>query len=218
MEQQKHVWGLPSESARLREIYRFESYELEPSVYELRSTAGATIALGTKSLSVLVYLMRQCHRAVSREELLAEIWPGVSVGNGSLTQAIWEIRAALGQRSGKSQIIQTLRGRGYRFTARVERQLLDAGGASIAEAAVLGPVGPAELAAVDCSNIETHDFASMLERTSGKAWPTALRSRVRALSKDAMLTVLELASLLREDVAAPVIDLHNERTRVDRSA
>ena len=52
---------------------------------------------------------------VSKDELLAALWPDVRVGGGVLKTCIWEIRQALRDQPQAPRFIETLPRRGYRF-------------------------------------------------------------------------------------------------------
>ena len=78
---------------------------------ELRDATGARIDLRNRSFSVLRHLATSPGRVVSKEELLATNWPGLTVTEDSLTQCISEIRRALGK-SGR-KLIRTVARRGY---------------------------------------------------------------------------------------------------------
>jgi TolB-like protein len=73
------------------------------------------IALRPKSFEVLRYLAENRGRLVSKDELFAAAWPGVSVTDESLSRCISDIRLALDD-SGH-QIIRTVPRRGYLFAA-----------------------------------------------------------------------------------------------------
>ncbi len=55
---------------------------------------------------------------VTKQELMEHVWPGLVVTDDSLTQAICELRSALGDRA--QQLIHTVARRGYRFDALLE--------------------------------------------------------------------------------------------------
>lgn len=99
-------------------IYRFASFELDAHRYELRER-GRALDISAKSFEVLLYLVRSSTRSVTRKELLDSLWPGVRVAGGSLTQAVWNIRALLRTAGESPPIIKTIRGVGYRFVAPV---------------------------------------------------------------------------------------------------
>ncbi|HSB63135.1 MAG TPA: winged helix-turn-helix domain-containing protein [Thermoanaerobaculia bacterium] len=83
------------------------------------SKGSETLALAPKSFDVLAYLVQHAGRAVSREELLAAVWPDVVVSDGSLTQAVFVVRRALGESEEGSGYLATVARVGYRFSADV---------------------------------------------------------------------------------------------------
>jgi TolB-like protein len=78
---------------------------------ELRDAAGARIDLRNRSFGVLRYLAINAGRVVTKDELLATNWPGVTVSDDSLIQCISEIRRLLGD-AGRD-LIRTVPRRGY---------------------------------------------------------------------------------------------------------
>ena len=85
---------------------------------ELRDATGARIDLRNRSFGVLRHLATNAGRVVSKDELLAANWPGVTVTEDLLTQCISEIRRLLGE-SGRD-LIRTVPRRGYMISS-VER-------------------------------------------------------------------------------------------------
>lgn len=80
---------------------------------------GQAIALAPKAFALLQVLTGQAGRLVSKQELLAQVWPGVFVGDAVLKGAIREVRKALGDDSREPRFIETAHRRGYRFIAPV---------------------------------------------------------------------------------------------------
>ena len=74
---------------------------------------GRDIVLRPKTFGVLSYLVQHPDRLVSKEELLAAVWPNLVVTDDTLVQSIGELRRALGE-SG-ARLIVTVPRRGYRF-------------------------------------------------------------------------------------------------------
>jgi DNA-binding winged helix-turn-helix (wHTH) protein len=97
----------------------FDHFELDEQLYELRA-AGKRVPVQPKALDLLTYLVRHRDRAVAKSELLEALWPEVDVGETALTQAILSVRKALGDDGDHQRFVATVRGRGYRFVARVE--------------------------------------------------------------------------------------------------
>src|SRR3954469_15704260 len=78
---------------------------VEPALNQL-SSAGRTTKLEPKAMALLCYLAERSGKVVSRDALLAAIWPGVIVGDDSLTQAVIKLRKALGETHGAPAYIQ----------------------------------------------------------------------------------------------------------------
>jgi DNA-binding winged helix-turn-helix (wHTH) protein/class 3 adenylate cyclase/tetratricopeptide (TPR) repeat protein len=99
--------------------YLFGDYALDTRRCELRR-AGRRIPLRPKVFDVLLYLISQRDRVVSRQEILEHLWLHQFVGESTLTSCIKEARQAVGDTGQGQRCIQTLHGRGYRFVAVVE--------------------------------------------------------------------------------------------------
>ncbi|HKA52163.1 MAG TPA: winged helix-turn-helix domain-containing protein, partial [Candidatus Binatia bacterium] len=99
-------------------IYSFGDCELDDRLSVLRC-AGEPRKLEPKVFEILVYLIRQRDRFVSRDELIEELWPGQVVGEAALTQCVAKARKAVRDDGMRQQVIKTHHGRGYRFIAQV---------------------------------------------------------------------------------------------------
>ena len=80
---------------------------------ELRSVDDRPVELRPKALEVLLLLAEHAGRVVDKATLMERVWPGVVVGDDSLTQTVVEIRRAIGDREHK--ILRTVARRGYRL-------------------------------------------------------------------------------------------------------
>jgi adenylate cyclase len=78
---------------------------------------GSEIALRPKTFAVLRYLIENCARLVSKDELFAAVWPNLTVTDDALVQSIGELRRALGDDG--PRLIRTIPRRGYRFDSDV---------------------------------------------------------------------------------------------------
>lgn len=76
---------------------------------------GAPVTLRHQSLSVLKFLTDRPGVTVTKDELMAAVWPGIAVTDDSLVQCITELRKALGD--GAHSIIKTVPKRGYVLSA-----------------------------------------------------------------------------------------------------
>src|SRR5262245_50891938 len=90
--------------------YRFANFELRPLERRLLAN-GEPVELGARAYDVLVALVERAGRVVSKEELLACVWPNLVVEENNLQVQVSALRKALGQGA-----IATIPGRGYRFT------------------------------------------------------------------------------------------------------
>jgi TolB-like protein/DNA-binding winged helix-turn-helix (wHTH) protein len=97
----------------------FEPFTLDLHRAEL-TRGGVPVALRPKTFAMLHHLAVNAGRAVTKEELLDAIWPGVIVTDDSLSQCVAELRTALGDRG--QHIIKTLPRLGYRFNNPVSAE------------------------------------------------------------------------------------------------
>ena len=75
------------------------------------------IRLRGKALAVLDYLAQRPGQLVTKDELLAALWPETYVTETALAGCVRELRHALGDSRGAPRFIETVYGRGYRFVA-----------------------------------------------------------------------------------------------------
>lgn len=112
--------GSDSPPAPGRTKLQVGDWAVEPALNQL-SAADKTVKLEPKAMSVLVYLADRPGQVVSREALLSAVWPGVVVGDDSLTQVVIKLRKALGDVPETPAYIQTISKGGYRLVAPVVR-------------------------------------------------------------------------------------------------
>jgi len=102
-------------------LIRFERYVVDRSGWTLK-WEQEPIALNRKSFDLLIYLIDHRDRVCSKDELLAALWPDQFIEDSNLTQQIFLLRKALSRHESDRKIIETIPGRGYRFTAPVEME------------------------------------------------------------------------------------------------
>jgi TolB-like protein/DNA-binding winged helix-turn-helix (wHTH) protein len=98
--------------------YRFGEFLLDPRRRTL-SHADSPVSLTPKAFDVLVFLVQNPHRLVSKEELLQAVWGDTFVEEGNLAQYISHLRKALGDNSEDARLIVTIARRGYQFAGDV---------------------------------------------------------------------------------------------------
>jgi len=99
-----------------QKILQFGRFTLNPNTAGL-SCEGRQLPLRAKSFDVLLYLVRNPERVVSKDELMQAVWPNVFVTENSLVQCISDIRVALDDDA--QAILKTVARRGYLFAAPV---------------------------------------------------------------------------------------------------
>lgn len=99
--------------------YRFGGFSVDPAAYTLRY-AGELVPISPRPFDLLVYLLRNPERLVTKDELLDALWPGVVVTENTLTQAVSDLRRALRDTPGAPRCIETVPRRGYRWIAVIE--------------------------------------------------------------------------------------------------
>jgi DNA-binding winged helix-turn-helix (wHTH) protein len=98
--------------------YTFADCELDTQLYTLWR-AGQPLPLRPKVFQVLRYLIEHRHRVVSKQELLAHVWPEHFISDATLENCIKEVRQVIGDSGRAQRLIHTLRGHGYRFAAAI---------------------------------------------------------------------------------------------------
>jgi TolB-like protein/DNA-binding winged helix-turn-helix (wHTH) protein len=78
---------------------------------------GKEVTLRPKTFAVLLHLVENAGRLVSKDELFAAVWPNIAVTDDALVQSVGELRRALGDDG--PHLIKTIPRRGYRFECDV---------------------------------------------------------------------------------------------------
>jgi len=100
-------------------IYQFRDSVLDTAAFVLM-VEGRPVHLSPKALELLVYLIENHPRAVTKQEIHDRIWPETFVVEANLPVLIREIRQAI--RDDQREVIRTVHGRGYAFGGEL-RQL-----------------------------------------------------------------------------------------------
>src|SRR5581483_11023808 len=98
--------------------YQFDDVILNPDAFSVVKS-GRPVALEPKSIRLLLYLVQNRARAVSKDELLHSIWEDAAVTDNALTRVIAQLRKALGDDAKVARYIETIPTVGYRFVAEV---------------------------------------------------------------------------------------------------
>lgn len=165
---------------------------------------GVPVALRPKDFEILLVLVQNAGHLVSKDELLAKVWPDTVIEEGNLARNIFNLRQALADGSGESRLIETIPKRGYRLIAPVARTTSARG--SFGQGADRGPAPevpgwPAD-AALEFDGLVV--IRSLGDGTMGRVF----------LAREPALERLIAIKILRPELAADAV----ARTRFSREA
>jgi adenylate cyclase len=105
------------------DIFLFEHFRFDRRGLFRRGESGGFVPLkiGSRAEEILGILIEQAGELVSKDEIIAKVWPGTTVEESNLTVQISTLRRFLDGRFAPGGCIQTVPGRGYRFVAKVDR-------------------------------------------------------------------------------------------------
>jgi DNA-binding winged helix-turn-helix (wHTH) protein/TolB-like protein/Tfp pilus assembly protein PilF len=161
-----------------KELLEFGPFRLD--VAERQLFRGDTpVAVTAKAFEVLLLLVRNAGRTVTKEEFMDTVWAGTVVEESNLSDNISTLRQALGDDAREPRYIRTVPKRGYRFLAPVQ-QTAGAAGFSppdkekVVRSGGLRPAVPLILAAIAIVGLAASAFFWQRQRTA--AAPAPLRS------------------------------------------
>jgi DNA-binding winged helix-turn-helix (wHTH) protein len=81
---------------------------------------GEEVHLEPKAFQVLALLLANRPKAVSKEAIHKELWPGTFVSDGTLTSLLAEVREAIGDDAHESRFVRTVHRFGYAFSGSAQ--------------------------------------------------------------------------------------------------
>jgi DNA-binding winged helix-turn-helix (wHTH) protein/TolB-like protein len=129
--------------------YAFGEYVLDTTQKRLLKREGSPVELTPRLFAALRLLVERSGELVGKQALLDHVWPGLVVGENSLSQAIAGLRRILGDDAQGSRFIQTVPRKGFRFVAPVTPFVFEPAQGPAAPVvpastvAVMGPTGRA---------------------------------------------------------------------------
>ena len=103
-------------------LYRFGEFTLDPGAFRL-ARGTADVPLTHKAFELLVLLVRERQRGLTKRELLDTLWLDTAVTENTLTQRIREIREALDDSPQEPRYIRTIARVGYQFVGDVTEEI-----------------------------------------------------------------------------------------------
>lgn len=101
--------------------YRFDEHEIDLDDFRL-SKGGEPVSLEPKALNLLIFLVDNRGRLVTRRELIASVWNDAFVTDHVLNRAIGQLRKVLQDDPKQPRYIETVPTLGYRFVGNVEAE------------------------------------------------------------------------------------------------
>jgi len=80
------------------------------------------VRLGSRAFDILVALTERPGQLISKNELMARVWPGIFVVPANLTVHVTALRRALGDGVDGNRFVVNVPGRGYCFTASAKAE------------------------------------------------------------------------------------------------
>jgi TolB-like protein/cytochrome c-type biogenesis protein CcmH/NrfG len=106
-------------------LFLFADYTLDSNRRELLR-GGERVDLEPQVLDVLIYLLQNRDRVVSKGDLVASVWGGRIVSDGTVISRIHASRKAIGDTGQDQKLIRTIPRKGLRFVGEVRTQATDA--------------------------------------------------------------------------------------------
>ena len=103
---------------RRQNLYAFGAFRMDPA-REVLLCGDTPIPLTSKAFHTLLVLVENSGQVMSKEQLMASLWPGTFVEEANLAKHISMVRKALGQTAQDRGYIVTIPGSGYRFSEPV---------------------------------------------------------------------------------------------------
>ncbi|MEK6304532.1 MAG: winged helix-turn-helix domain-containing protein [Acidobacteriota bacterium] len=104
-------------SVQAKHFYEFGAYRIDARDHLLLRD-GEAVPLAPKAFDLLLVLVENSGRVLTKEELMRQVWPDSFVEEANLSHHVFTLRRALGE-DGEGRYIETIPRRGYRFVAAV---------------------------------------------------------------------------------------------------
>ena len=99
-------------------IFQFNQISIDTARFQL-CLSNDPISVEPQVFDLLLYLIENRERVVTRSELLENLWKGKVVTDSTLGARLKDARKAVGDSGDKQEVIKTFHRRGYQFIAEV---------------------------------------------------------------------------------------------------
>jgi predicted ATPase/DNA-binding winged helix-turn-helix (wHTH) protein len=146
--------GFRVSEANANLVYAYEQWEIDLGRRELRSR-GIAVPLGGRAFEIVTVLVQSPNGFVSKDALMERVWPGATVGEGTIHVHISAVRKALGS---DRAMLKTATGRGYRLLGSWTPQQRDATAAPVHSSSIRTSGSP-----------PANNFPPVIKRLIGRA-------------------------------------------------
>jgi TolB-like protein/DNA-binding winged helix-turn-helix (wHTH) protein/tetratricopeptide (TPR) repeat protein len=124
-------------------IFTINGCSIDTDAFEVRRS-GTPVPVEPQVFDLLVQLLQNRDRVVTRDEIIEKVWHGRIVSEAAISSCIKAVRRAIGDDGSAQACIQTIRGRGFRVVADVTQCAGHSGAPAAATAQpALDPAAPA---------------------------------------------------------------------------
>jgi predicted ATPase/DNA-binding winged helix-turn-helix (wHTH) protein len=148
--------------------------------------ADRAVRIGSRALDILIAMVEHPSQLVSKQELMAKVWPNLHVEPANLTVHVAALRRLLGDGRNGNRYLINIPGRGYRFVAGVSHAKKQ--------------TTSAELAAIDCAN----NLPAQITRLVGR--DDSVGMLAAHLAKERLLTIVGPGGIGKTSVALAVAE------------
>lgn len=127
-------------------VYSIGPYTIDRKAYEIRRD-GAFVAVEPQVFDLLVLLIENHERVVSKDEIIDRVWNGRIVSDATVSSRVKAARQAIGDDGTAQRLIRTVHGRGFRFVGEVSPLATTPPEATARSASARSSAGPQEPAA-----------------------------------------------------------------------
>jgi TolB-like protein/DNA-binding winged helix-turn-helix (wHTH) protein len=154
---------IPRRNGNLR--YLFDDYTFDTERRELHRGTDV-VSITPQVFDLLVYLIQNRERVVSKDDLISAVWNGRIVSEAALTTRLNAARNAIGDSGEKQCLIKTLPRKGFRFVGTVREAPMRVSAAVVTGAGDQSDAVPGGAAVRYGPDPQAHDGALILNRLS----------------------------------------------------
>jgi DNA-binding winged helix-turn-helix (wHTH) protein/TolB-like protein len=207
-------------SLREGTLYAFAGFTLDTAA-GLLSHSGEPVKLAPKVYQLLVHLVENRDRIVSKDELFTAVWQGAFVEDNALSFTVSQLRKSLAAYESETTFVQTVPRRGFRFVAEVgQPSAIAARGEQIIERRTVEEVWVEEIVtepAAQAANAQPRQLSGGTQTYANRYVAIALLTVLIAVSVGAFVFLERSSSAVqaRSVAVIPLEDLSG--TGIDRS-